>query len=240
MRPPVVETPDVKVPAAPAGPRFFKAVTLYGTDFHTGTVPWLPADGAPVPEGGWLVEHSHPGQVGSWDAIGYLSAATVETDCTGFQWPARLLSVEPVGDMWTPQPEKFPRKRAAHAWRVIGELPAWQLLGPQGREVAAIIEQAADLDSTQIKELSDAWGAAWGAARDAALGAALGAARNAALGAARNAALGAALGAAQDAALGAAQDAIRGLLVLDLEPDAAEILLAPWVSVMGRSWEVTA
>ncbi|AOT24568.1 hypothetical protein E6_39 [Propionibacterium phage E6] len=243
-----VETPDVKAPATPAGSRLFKAVRPDGFDFHSGTVRWLPADGAPIPEGGWLVEHPHPGEVGSWDAAFYLSASSVETDCTGFQWPARLLSVEPAGAMWTPHPDKFPRKRAAHAWRVIEELPAWRLFGPQGREVAAIIEQTAHLTSTQIKELSDAWDAAWGAARDAALGAArdaalgaaLGAARNAALGAARNAALGAALGAARNAARNAAQDAIRGLLVLDLEPDVAEILLAPWVSVMGRSWEVTA
>ncbi|WP_230955100.1 hypothetical protein, partial [Propionibacterium freudenreichii] len=170
-----VETPDVMMPATPVGSRFFKAVGPDGTDFHTGTVPWLPPDGTPIPEGGWLVEHPHPGDVGIWDAGFYLSVSTVETDCKGFRWPARLLLVEPVGDVWTPHPEKFPRKRAAHAWRVVEELPAWQLLGPQGREVAAIIEQAAHLASTQIEGLAATQDAvrdaAWDAAWDAALGA---------------------------------------------------------------------
>ncbi|MCT2984795.1 hypothetical protein EFN21_08315 [Propionibacterium freudenreichii] len=220
----------MKVPATPVGPRFFKAVTLYGLDFHTRTVPWLPPDGAPIPEGGWLVEHSHPEEVGIWNAAFYLSASTVETDCTGFQWPARLLSVEPVGDVWTPHPDKFPRKRAAHAWRVIGELPAWRLFGPQGREVAAIIEQAANLTSAQIAALiaamkwdldaayDAAWGAAWGAVRVAA--------RDAAWGAVRDADLGAVWVASRDAAL--------GWLVKDLiSVEDFRTMTGPWEQVVG-------
>ena len=154
----------------PVGSRLFKAVRPDGTDFHTGTVPWLPPDGAPIPEGGWLVEHPKPGEVGSCDAIGYLSAASVETDCTGFLWPARLLSVEPVGDVWTPHPWWWPRKRAAHAWRVIEELPAWRLFGRQGREIAALMEQTVHLTSAQIDGLTAAWDSALYAALNATLG----------------------------------------------------------------------
>jgi len=231
---------------------FFKAVRPDGTDFHTGTIHWLPADGEPIPEGGWLVEHPNPGDVGIWDAAFYLSVSAVETDCKGFSWPARLLSVEPVGDVWTPHPGSFPRVRAAHAWRVIEELPAWQALGPQGREIETLLGQIESLTEDQTLEISAtldatldaAQYAALDAALDVALDATLGAARRAALNATRNATLDATRYAARYAALNAARnaalDAVRGLLVLDLEPDAAENLLAPWVSVMGRSWEVPA
>ena len=239
MRPPVVETPDVKVPATPVGPRFFKAVTLYGLDFHTGAVPWLPPDGTPIPEGGWLVEHPHPGDVGSWDAAGYLSTSTVETDCTGFDWPARLLLVEPTGAVWTPHPDSFPHKRAAHAWRVTEELPSWMLFGPQGREVASLIEQADHLTSAQIEDLTAAWDAAYGAAREAAYGAAYGAARDAAWDAAQDAARNvtwfAAWVADRLAAWYSARDAVLGALVADvLDPDTLRLLVGPWERVMGR------
>ncbi len=236
----VVEKGAPAVPATPAGPRLFKAVRPDGTDFHTGTVHWLPADGAPIPEGGWLVEHPHPGDVGIWDAGFYLSVSTVETDCKGFQWPARLLSVEPVGDVWTPHPDKFPRKRAAHAWRVIEELPAWQLFGPQGRQVAALIDRAEHLTVGEIEDLATAWCAA----QDASYGAVYGAAWDAALGAARGAARGAAWGAARDAAWGAARcatrDVVLGWLVKDLiSVEDFRTLTGPWTQVVGPI-EVTA
>ncbi|WP_260290935.1 hypothetical protein [Propionibacterium freudenreichii] len=235
MRPPVVETPDVKVPATPVGSRFFKAVDRAGFDFHSGTVRWLPADGAPIPEGGWLVEHPKPGPIGAGSARGYLSSASVETDCTGFLWPARLLLVEPVGAMWTPHPDEFPRKRAAHAWRVVRELPAWRLFGPQGRQVAAIIEQTAHLTSTQIEDLSDAWDAAQLAvrvdARLAAYDATCGSARLVAYGTARDTAL----GAAQLAVLGAVRDVVIGWLVKDLiSVEDFRTLTGPWEQVVGR------
>ena len=236
----------------PAGPRFFKAVATDGTDFLTETVPWLPADGAPIPAGGWVVEHPNPGEVGSWDASGYLSASTAETDRTGFQRPGRLLSVEPVGAMWTPYPDSFPRVRAAHAWRVIGELPAWRVFGPQGRQVLDIIEQASHLTSTQVEDLAAAWraaqdsdqGAALVAARDtahdASQGAAQDAARHAALDAARHTARHADRGTAHTA-WNAGWDVVLGLLAKDSIPvEDFRALTGPWESVMGRSWEVTA
>ena len=222
---------------------YFKAVRPDGTDFHTGTVHWLPADGEPIPEGGWLVEHPNPGQVGDRDAAFYLSAATVETDCTGFLWPGRLLSVEPAATMWTPYPDSFPRVRAAHTWRVIEELPAWQLFGPQGRQVAAIIEQESHLTSSQIEGLT-ALDAALGSARDADLGAALVAALDAALvaslEAARYATWDVAWDGTWDTARAAARDAALGWLVKDLiSVEDFRTLTGSWTQVMGPI-EVTA
>ncbi|AOT24569.1 hypothetical protein E6_40 [Propionibacterium phage E6] len=221
---------------------YFKAVRADGTDFYTGKVRWLPDDGAPIPAGGWVVEHPTSERVGG-DARTYLSASTVETDCTGFQWPARLLLVEPAGAMWTPHPDKFPRKRAAHAWRVIEELPAWRLFGPQGREVAAIIEQTAHLTKRQIAALNRAldaardtvWDVAWNAAWHAARVAARVAARGAARGAARYAAWDAARGAAWYATWVAARGAALGWLVKDLiSVEDFRTLTGPWEQVMGR------
>ena len=217
---------------------FSKAVRPDGTDFHTGTVHWLPADGAPIPKGGWLVEHPKPGDVGIWDAAFYLSAATVETDCTGFQWPGRLLSVEPVGDVWTPHPDSFPRKRAAHAWRVVGELPAWRLFGPQGRTVAALIERTAHLTSAQMDGLAAAWPDTRPDALDAAWVAAWVAAPSAAWVAARVAALDAVLVAARYAAWCAAQNAAWGAVLGWLAKDLISVedfraLTGPWTQVVG-------
>ncbi|MDK9341380.1 hypothetical protein [Propionibacterium freudenreichii] len=207
---------------------YFKTVRADGTDFHTGRVHWLPDDGAPIPAEGWVVEHPASERVGDTAAT-YLSVSAVATDCAGMGWPCRLLRVVPDGrQVSIPEPVALPSKRASIRWRVTGELPAWQALGPQGREIETLLGQVESLTEDQTLAMSAAWDAAWGAARSAAWRDAWGAAQSAAR------------SAAWDAAWYAAQSAVRGLLVLDLEPDAAEILLAPWVSVMGRSWEVAA
>ena len=220
---------------------YFKAVRPDGTDFRTGKVHWLPAEGV-IPAGGWVVEHPEPGQVGSWDEAGYLSAATVETGCAGFSWPGRLLSVEPAATMWTPYPDSFPRVRAAHAWRVVGELPAWQLLGPQGRQVAALIEQVRHPSSAQIEGLTAERKAALDAARLAGRYAGLDAAWRAAWNAGRYAGRDAALDAASHAAWDVAWcvawdttwDAVIGLLVKDLiSVEDFRTLTGPWEQVMG-------
>ncbi|MFK5257411.1 hypothetical protein [Propionibacterium freudenreichii] len=219
---------------------YFKTVMADGTDFHTGEVHWLPADGAPIPAGGWVVEHPISDRVGD-DARTYLSVATVATNCSEMGWPCRLLRVVPDGrQVSIPEPVGLPSKRASIRWRVTEELPAWQALGPQGREIETLLGQIESLTQDQTLAISAAWDAACGAAWDAARSSARDAARSSARDAAWDAALDAALDAAWGAVLGAAWDAVRGLLVLDLAPDAAEILLTPWVSVMGRSWEVTA
>ena len=184
---------------------YYKAIRLDGTDWHTGSLRWLPEDGA-IPEGGWLVEHPTPGPVGDGDARGYLSVATIPTDCTGMRWPSRLLRVEPVGEVWTPHPVDLPRKRAAHAWRVVEERPAHEALGPHGVEVAALIESAHGLTPDQLDALAAAGSAVRAAARDAAL----------------------------SAAWSAAWDAVLAVLVRDLiTPKQYDTLTGSWRAVMG-------
>ena len=72
---------------------YWKSVRPDGTDFRTGTVQWAtPGRGRTRPR---TVKHPTATQIGS-AASEYLSASTVPTDCTGMEWPCRLLTVEPV------------------------------------------------------------------------------------------------------------------------------------------------
>ena len=146
---------------------YYKAIRPDGTSFHDPTFRWVPETG---PVEGIVVTHPHPHDT---DPSGWLSVATVPTDCTGMTWPCRLLLVEPVeGHPVTAPLDDLPNKRAASAWRVVRELPATDALGPQGAEVAAIIERASRLTTDEARRLD----AARDAARDAAWGAACGAA----------------------------------------------------------------
>lgn len=151
---------------------FFKAVRPDGTSFHDPTFRWLPEDGV-IPEGGWLVEHPTPaaqiGRSSGASTSGYLSVSTVATDCTGFRWPCRLLEVEPVGRACLDN--KHPSKRRVRAARVVRELDPHLTLGPQGEQVAALIERAARLTLDEGHRVSAArvtagdsdaaWYAAW-------------------------------------------------------------------------------
>ena len=139
---------------------YYKAVRPDGTDFYSGRVLW-----------DQIVEHPDPGIPGGEDAKGYLSVSVSPTDCTGMNWPCRLLVVEPVEGVpvWEPTPN-LPSKRASHAWRVVRELPAHEALGPNGVEVAAFLALLPTLTSAD-------WEATWGAARAATWAAARDAAR---------------------------------------------------------------
>lgn len=142
---------------------FFKAVRPDGTSFHDPTFPWLPEDGV-IPEEGWLVEHPHPaGRIGmpGASASDYLSVATVPTDCTGFRWPCRLLEVEPVGRAYLDN--IYPSKRRVRAARVVRELAPHLTLGPQGEQVAALIERAARLTLDEGRRVDATWDATWNA-----------------------------------------------------------------------------
>ena len=145
---------------------YYKATRPDGTDFYSGVVAWGQV--------GEIVEHPDPGNLRGSNAEGYLSVSMSPSDCTGMQWPCRLLVVEPVEGVpvWEPTPG-LPSKRASHAWRVVRELPAHEALGPNGAEVAAFLELLPTLTSPQ-------WSSAWFAAWDAAGNAARVAARNAA------------------------------------------------------------
>ncbi|MCT2985496.1 hypothetical protein, partial [Propionibacterium freudenreichii] len=138
---------------------YFKTVATDGTDFHTGKVHWLPDDGAPIPAGGWVVEHPTSDRVGD-DARTYLSVSILPTDCAGMGWPCRLLRVVPDGrQVSIPEPVGLPSKRASIRWRVTEELPAWQALGPQGREIETLLGQIESLTEDQTLEMSAAWDA---------------------------------------------------------------------------------
>ena len=210
---------------------YCKAVRPDGTDFRTGAVRWLPPVGDPMPGGGMVVTHPTSRKRTDGGADGYLSVATVATECTGMRWPCRLAVVEPTrAAVWTPDPGTLPSKRASWQWRVVAEIDAHQALGPQGREVAAIIDRVRMLTTDELRQLDAAWAAAWAAARDAAWAAAWDAVRDAALDAVRDAVRDAALDAVRDAAWAAA----LATLVRDLiTPKQYDLLIAPWRTVIG-------
>ena len=216
---------------------YWKAVRPDGTDFHTGTVQWAPPPGH---EGEWIVRHPTASVIGD-GASGYLSVASVPTDCTGMDWPCRLLEVEAVGEVTTPN-LALPHKRAGVAFRVLREARATEALGPQGEHVAALIRSIPDITRTPAERVALAWDAAWAAAWDAARDAAWDATRDAARAAARDAAWDAAWAAAWDAAWAAAWDAARdaawdatlALLVRDLiTTEDYDALTSPWRTAIG-------
>ena len=212
---------------------YWKAVRPDGTDFHTGTVQWAPPAGH---VGEWLVRHPTASVIGD-GASGYLSVASVPTDCTGMGWPCRLLEVEAVGEVTTPN-LALPHKRAGVAFRVLREARATEALGPQGEHVAALIRSIPDITRTPTERVALAWYAARDAARYAARGAALDAARDAARDPARYAARDAVRDAARDAARYAARDAARdatlALLVRDLiTTEQYDALTRPWRTAIG-------
>ena len=138
---------------------YYKAVRQDGTSFYDSTFRWLPESG---PVEGHTVTHPTASYVGRY-ASQYLSVSVTPTDCTGMRWPCRLFEVMPAGEVVTPEPDSFPNKRAAVAWQIVRELPATDALGPQGVQVAALIERADRLTDVEARRLFDAWDAAMGA-----------------------------------------------------------------------------
>ena len=202
--------------------RYYKATRLDGTDFRTGTVLY---------EVGKRTTHPTSTKRTKNEPSTYLSVSTVPTDCTGFRWPCRLFAVEGVG-----KPVKaanLSNKRCFLAVDVVEELPAWQAFGPQGEQVASLIDRAGRLTADEANSLYAAWAAAWEAAWFAARAAARAAAWDAAWPAAREAAR----PAAWDPAWPAARDAAWALIVRDLiTPDQFDTLTRPWVQVINPTW----
>jgi len=217
---------------------YFKAVRPDGGSFNDPSFRW-------VVEPGGVTTHPLRGKAirkHTDGAAGYLSVSVAAADCTGFSWPCRLLVVEPVGRVWTPEPVGLPSKRAGLRWRTVGERPAHEAFGPQGAHVAALIDRCHVLTSGDITRLAAvrvaardaARGAAWDAVRDAARGAAWAAVREAAWDAARDAAWNAAREAAWDAARYAARDAAWGLVARGLIATAHyDTLTGPWRATIG-------
>ena len=192
---------------------YYKATRPGATSFYDGETKW---------QVGRIVRHSAPDlSLGICSAgVLHISDAPGET-LVGGSWPCRLFEVEPRGDMIGPEDHKY----GCTVVKVVRELPAWQALGPNGEEVAALIERCRTLTNDEAKRLAAARDAAWNAARVAA--------RHAVWNAAWAAARGAATDAARDAARDAAWDAALALIVKDLiTSEQFEILYGPWRSVM--------
>ncbi len=200
---------------------YYKATRPDGTDFYTGTVDY----GAALASGDTIRLDSDETE---FPGPGWLHLATVPTECDGMTWPCRLFEVEPVGDVH--HDEDHPHKIGCREVRVLRELPAHEAFGPQGEQVAALIERARCLTAAEIKRLHAAWYAARAAARAAARYAAWDAARAAARYTARNAAWDAAGYAAGDAAGYAAWSLVARDLI---STDAYDTLTRPWGEVIG-------
>ncbi|MHB1778113.1 MAG: hypothetical protein ACYCU7_19340, partial [Acidimicrobiales bacterium] len=148
-------------------------------------------------------------------------------------WPCRLFAVEPRSKLVVSA--DHPYKVGASAWKVVAELPAWQALGPNGMQVAAVIARCETLtydERCRLHAAGDAPGVvAWDAGRVAAGVVAWDAGRAAAWVAARG---GAARDAARHAAGVAARDAALALIVRDLISEADfDLLYGPWAQVIG-------
>ena len=195
---------------------YYKAVKPNGTDFRTGRVLYAVGE---------TVTHPEPHKR---DASGYLSVATVPTDCTGASWPLRLFEVS-ADEVW--ECSTYPNKRCTHSLTVVREIDPWLALGPQGPLLVALVERAGQITADEARRLA--------ATRYAAGDAAWAAARAAAWDAARDAAWAAARAAAWDAAWYAAWDAARAALVRDLigqhgfTQEMYDLLTGPWRKIIG-------
>ena len=214
---------------------YYKAVRHDYGSFHDPAFKYGPV--------GTMVEHPDFKPRGNEpSAAHYISVATVPTDCTSFKWrvngrDSRLLVVEAVGSVFTPDEERYPNKRAVRALRVVGELPISAAFGPNGDQLVGFLEALSGLTAKQWDAARDAARdaagvaagvAAWVAARDAARDAAGAAAWDAAGVAARVAARDAARDAAGVAAWDAAGVAARALVVRDkITPEQFDTLTAP-------------
>lgn len=135
----------------------YKAIRLDGSgfSFRSSALRW---SGQP----GQVVRHPKP-DLNSGPAYS-LSASVSPTDCTGMRLPCRLLAVEPVGPV-RPDGRTVSGVRAA-AWEVIEELPAWQALGPQGREVLALLGRLEQVNITEARRIDSGWRSTYWAASE--------------------------------------------------------------------------
>ena len=172
---------------------YYKATRPDGTSFYDSTTQWqvgrITRHTGPKPEKGLCS-----------DGLLHISDALGET-LTGGSWPCRLFEVEPR----SPLVSDGSHKHGCTAVKVVGELPAWQALGPNGEAVASHIERCKHLTPDQIERLDAARKAARDAARDA----------------------------AWDAAGDVAGDVAEALVVRDLiSVEHFDTLYGPWASVM--------
>ena len=192
---------------------YYKATRPDGTDFHSGTVDYAAAIGGTVDIG--RAARRRPPAICTGTV---LHASDIpEATLIGGSWPCRLFEVtgRPVADDGA-------RKHGFRRVRVLREVESWLALGPQGREVAALIDRARHLTPDETAGLA----AAWDAARDAAWDTA----RVAAGAAAWDAAVDAAWVAARAAAGLVSRDLIGKVGLTQAHYDT---LTSPWRTVIG-------
>lgn len=203
---------------------YYKATRPDGLDFYSGTVDYAAAVGGRV-----TCRTGETRKKYDCCTPDVLHAADVPTETlVGGSWPCRLFEVtgRPVA--------KSGHKYGFRSLRVIREVDGWQALGPQGREVAALVERARRLTPREAEQLAAAWVAAASAAWVAAADATRDAAGDAAWVAAGDAAWVAAADAAWDAAAGAARAAAWALVVRDLlDTHHYNTLTLPWATTIG-------
>ena len=133
---------------------YYKAVRPDGSSFFDPTFKWVPKRGT-IPAEGIEVKHQTSTQVGL-TAASYLSASTAPTDCTGMEWPCRLLRIEHITGTPLPVAPNFytlPNKVASTSWRVVEELPANQVFGSNGEAVVEFLEYITKATSKELDVL---------------------------------------------------------------------------------------
>src|SRR5829696_4312692 len=118
---------------------YFKEASVAGRDFDRGVTlelgTWTPRiGGLRMTLGG-----------------GYVVADRVTETAGAGEWPCRVYRVEvPDGD-W---PRVDPHIIRVPTYRPVAELDAWEVLGPQGREVAALLDRAGRLTVNEVVRLA--------------------------------------------------------------------------------------
>src|SRR4051794_13861739 len=125
---------------------YFKEASVEGRDFDRGARlelgAWTP------PFGGLRMK------LGG----GYAVADRITETAGKGEWPCRVFRVEvPEGD-W---PVVEPNVLRVPTYRPIEELEGWRVLGPQGREVSALLERAGRLTDTEVLNLASGEGDTW-------------------------------------------------------------------------------
>jgi len=119
---------------------YFKEASITGRDFDRGVTlelgVWTPRQGSlRMTLGG-----------------GYVVADRVTETAGHGEWPCRVYRVEVPDGNW---PVVEPHVFRVPTYRPVAELESWSVLGPQGREVSALLDRAADLDYIEILKLAD-------------------------------------------------------------------------------------
>lgn len=100
----------------------------------------------------WWPQGSHTAHLAA-RSHGFQCAASEPGEVlAGGRWPCRLFVVEPCGEVLTVS--SVLHIDACTRWRILAEIPAWQALGPNGQDVAALLDQARALTFEQAKQIA--------------------------------------------------------------------------------------